>query len=182
MEDFELEHPDLLEHIEREEQFFGHSNIGGGKLDNYTKFLLIPAVKDVTDEVLDKRGSSLHQLLDLIVYRRIESRNDILEKRTEIDNLVKELFNPENLPELNELGNEISDLLNDFFPGSGLVLDWDEIKIPNVPLPAARSKLIEDDFEGDIDKKGHGLQRALLITLLQYLAQIPITPEEIEDR
>lgn len=56
---FEAEHQELLEPIEKEEQFFGPPNIGGGKLDNYTKFLLIPAVKDVSDELSERRGSSL---------------------------------------------------------------------------------------------------------------------------
>lgn len=178
MAEFEINHSDLLEPIEREEQFFGPPNIGGGKLDNYTKFLLIPAVKDVSDELLERRGSSLYQLLDLIVHRRIEARDDIVQKRSDIEAQVKELFDPDNLPELSELGNGISQLLDSFFPGAGLILAWDEVQIPNIPLPSARSRLVEDDFEGDIDKKGHGLQRALLITLLQYLVQIPIFEKE----
>lgn len=170
---FETEHQDLLEPIEKEEQFFGPPNIGGGKLDNYTKCLLIPAIKDVSEELTERRGSSLYQLLDVIVLRKIETREDIARQRTEIEDQIKELFDPSNLPELRELGDDISSLLERFFPGAKLVLDWADVQVPDIKLPTARSKLIEDEFEGDIDKKGHGLQRALLITLLQYLAQIP---------
>ena len=180
MATFERDHPELLEPIEREEQFFGPPNIGGGKLDNYTKFLLIPAVKDVSDEFSERRGSSLYQLLDVIVHRKIETREDIARRRTEIEEQVKELFSPSNLPELREVGEDISQLLESFFPGARLILDWDEVRVPDIPLPTASSRLIEDDFEGDIDKKGHGLQRALLITLLQYLAQIPLAEENVQ--
>lgn len=49
-------------------------------------------------------------------------------------------------------------------------LGWDEVKPPEVALPAAKATLIEDNFEGEITRKGHGLQRALIVTLLQHLA------------
>ena len=171
---FEAEHQDLLEPIEKEEQFFGPPNIGGGKLDNHTRYVLVPAVRDVSDELTERRGSSLSQLLDVIVLRRIESREDIGRRRAEIETQIRELFDPSNLPELRQLGSDISVLLGRFFPGAELVLDWAEVQVPDMSLPTASSRLVEDEFEGDIDKKGHGLQRALLITLLQYLAQIPM--------
>lgn len=180
---FESNHPQLLVPLEKEEQFFGPPNVGGGKLDKYTRFVLVPAVKDVSDELAQKRGSSLYQLLDLIVLRKIESREDIAKKRTEIQNEIKKLYEPDNLPELRLLGSDISTLLARIFPGAQFILDWDDAVVPSLPLPSARSKLVEDDFEGDINKKGHGLQRALLITLLQYLAQlnVPATKQSSEE-
>lgn len=118
--------------------------------------------------------------------RKIELREDIALQRTEIEDQIKKLFDPSNLPEIRDLGADISTLLRRFFPGAELVLDWADVQVPELKLPTASSKLIEDEFEGDIDKKGHGLQRALLITLLQYLAQIPLSditsdPEEAEE-
>jgi len=168
---FESSHPELLVPIQREEQFFGPPNVGGGKLDNYTRFVLIPAVRDVSDELAQRRGSSLYQLLDLIVLRRIEAREDIVAKRLGIQEQIRELYHADNLPELRELGTGISALLGRIFPGAELLLDWDEVKAPDLPLPMARPTLVEDEFRGEISKKGHGLQRALLITLLQFLAQ-----------
>ncbi|MGH2567707.1 MAG: AAA family ATPase, partial [Bacteroidota bacterium] len=47
---FESAHPDLLQLFQKETQFFGPRNIGGGKLDKYTKFVLIPAVRDASSE------------------------------------------------------------------------------------------------------------------------------------
>lgn len=170
MLEYEQEHSDQTQPIEKEEQFFGAKTVGGGKLDNYTKFVLVPAVRELADETSDRKDSSLYQLLDLIVYRQINTRRDIKEFKERIDLEIKKIYATENLKELPLLGESISETLSKLFPGAKLNLNWEEVTPPDFPLPKAIATLIEDDFEGDITKKGHGLQRALIISLLQYLA------------
>lgn len=170
MVEYETAHPELKKPVEREVQFFGPKNIGGGKLDKYTKYVLAPAVREVSDETSDRKDASLYQLLDLIVYRRINARKDIRQFKEETDSAMKELYCSENLKELPSLGESITKTLGNFSPGARLNLDWEEIKPPEFLPPKARATLVEDDFEGDITRKGHGLQRALIITLLQHLA------------
>ena len=176
MAKYEANHPELMESIEREEQFFGPKNIGGGKLDKFTKYVLVPAVREASDEVSGKKGA-IYQILDMIVLRRINDREDIQKFKSEFEERVKKLYSSENLTELPELGKSISQTLEKFAPGSQLNLGWDEVKLPEVPLPAARATLVEDSFEGEITRKGHGLQRALIVTLLQHLAMtVPVEP------
>ena len=170
MATYETAHPDLKQPVEREEQFFGPKNIGGGKLDNYTKFVLVPAVREVSDEISDKKGTSLYQLLDLIVYRQVNAREDIRVFKEKFESELRSLYSSDNLKELPKLGESITETLCKFSPGAKLNLNWEEIKPPELPLPKATATLIDDDFEGDISRKGHGLQRALIITLLQHLA------------
>ena len=187
MAEYEHSHPELMEPIEREEQFFGPKNIGGGKLDKFTKYVLVPAVHEASEEVSGKKGA-IYQILDMIILRKINAREDIQEFKSEFEERVKKLYSSENLTELPELGISISQTLEKFAPGSQLNLGWDEVKLPEVPLPAARATLIEDSFEGEITRKGHGLQRALIVTLLQHLAiAVPVetvsgdsTEEEIK--
>jgi Predicted ATP-dependent endonuclease of the OLD family len=113
----------------------------------------------------------------MIVLRKINARKDIQEFKSEFEESVKKLYSSENLTELPELGASISKTLEKFAPGSLLNLGWDEVKPPEIPLPAAKATLIEDNFEGEISRKGHGLQRALIVTLLQHLATIvPVEP------
>ena len=171
MGQYEANNPQLMKPIEREEQFFGPKNIGGGKLDKYTKYVLVPAVREASDEVTGRRGA-IYQILDMIVLRKINARKDIQEFKLEFEERVKKLYSSENLRELPELGASISRTLEKFAPGSLLNLGWGEVKPPEVPLPAPKATLVEDDFEGEISRKGHGLQRALIVTLLQYLATI----------
>jgi len=176
MTEYEHNHLELMEPIEREEQFFGPRNIGGGKLDKFTKFVLVPAVREASDEVSGKKGA-IYQILDMIVLRKINAREDIQKFKSEFEERVKKLYSSENLTELPELGISISQTLEKFAPGSRLNLGWDEVKPPEVPLPASRATLIEDSFEGEITRKGHGLQRALIVTLLQHLAMtVPVEP------
>ncbi|MCK4543740.1 MAG: ATP-dependent endonuclease [Spirochaetales bacterium] len=176
MTEYEHNHPELMEPIEREEQFFGPKNIGGGKLDKFTKYVLVPAVREASDEVSGRKGA-IYQILDMIVLRKINAREDIQKFKSEFEERVKKLYSSENLTELPELGISISQTLEKFAPGSQLNLGWDEVKLPEVPLPAARATLIEDSFEGEITRKGHGLQRALIVTLLQHLAMtVPVVP------
>jgi len=169
--EYEANHPELRKPIEREEQFFGAKTFGGGKLDKFTKYVLVPAVHEASDEVTGKKGA-IYQILDMIVLRKINARKDIQDFKSEFEERVKTLYSSENLTELPELGASISKTLEKFAPGSELNLRWDEVEPPEVPLPAARATLVEDNFEGEISRKGHGLQRALIVTLLQHLATI----------
>jgi len=169
MIDYENSHPDLCELIEREEQFFGPASIGGGKLDKFTRFVLVPAVRDATDEMTQKKGA-IPQLIDLIVLRKVNSRSDIQEFKKEFEERIKQLYSSQNLSELSTLGTSLTTILQKYSPGAVLNLNWGDVKPPEIPLPTAIATLIEDDFEGDISRKGHGLQRALILTLLQQLA------------
>jgi predicted ATP-dependent endonuclease of OLD family len=169
MEEYEAKHPELLVLVENEHQFFGPTNVGGGKLDNHTKFVMVPAVREVQDEIAGKKGAVL-QLLDMIVRRKVENRQDVIQFRREFEERIKALYSSANLTELPALAEEITKTLNTYAPGVALLLDWAEPSIPMLPLPNASASLQEDGFQTDIRRKGHGLQRALILSLLQYLA------------
>jgi len=179
MTDYEFKYPELTQPKEKIEQFFGSKNIGGGKLDKFTKYVLVPAVREASDETTGKKGV-ISQILDTIVLRKINARKDIREFKSKFDKEARKLFNSENLTELPELGDSISKTLEQFAPGSRLNLGWEEFKPPEVIPPTAKTTLIEDDFEGEINRKGHGLQRSLILVLLQYLATI-VSVEAITD-
>jgi putative ATP-dependent endonuclease of the OLD family len=165
---FESEHRDLAETIEREEQFFGPKEVGGGKLDKFTKFVLVPAARLATGE-MQKKGV-VHELIETIVLRRVNEREDVKALRKEMQERIETVFSQGNLSELSELGTSISTLLGQYSPGAEFRLSWDNAVAPAISLPAARADLVEDDFACPISHAGHGLQRALVLTLLQQLA------------
>lgn len=174
---YEDAHKELLTPVEKEEQFFGVKSVGGGKLDKYTKFVFVPAVREASDEIGGKK-SAVYQLLDMIVYRKINARKDIKDFKNEFEQKINLLYSSDNLTELPELGRSISKTLGVYAPGSSLNLTWVNVKPPEVPMPDSKATLVEDDYEGEITRKGHGLQRALILTLLQHLAVA--VPEPIE--
>lgn len=169
MRRFEEEHPGLTELVRTKVHFFGARNIGGGKLDKYTRFIFLPAVKEASEET-EGRESSINRLLDVLVLREIENRKDIVSFRDEIIQEVVEKYSPENLGGLDEISNSISETLSRYSPGSGLVLKWNEAEPPQIDLPSVTCDVSEDGFEGCVERKGHGLQRALILTLLEHLA------------
>lgn len=176
MAEYEAAHPELLETVEREEQFFGPRQIGGGKLDKFTKFVLVPAVRDAAGE--EERKGVIYELIDMIVLRQVNKREDVKALRKEMRTKIEEVYSAENLTELGELGASISGLLGQYAPGSALRLLWGDPIVPSIPLPKAEADLVEDDFPCPITHAGHGLQRSLILTLLQYLALIEPPAEE----
>ncbi len=94
MQAFEALHPELLQTFESAQQFLGPRNIGGGKLDKFTKFVLIPAVRDAAAET-DRKGVIL-QLIDVLVTRGINKRPDVRKLNEEFEKRVKEVYHPDN--------------------------------------------------------------------------------------
>jgi len=170
MQKYEDEHPELLKDFQREQQFFGPKNVGGGKLDKFTKFVLIPAVRDAAGEI-ERKGAIL-QLIDVLVTRSVNARSDVRDLNIEIEKRVKEVYCVENLTELAALGSMISLLLKQYAPGAELELSFGEIVPPKIMLPPAIASLVEDNFKCPVSHTGHGLQRALIFALLHQLSII----------
>lgn len=168
MATFESNHPALLLPFQSEQQFFGPKNVGGGKLDKFTKFVLIPAVRDATSET-DKKGIIL-QLIDVLVARSVNARADVQKLNAEFEARVKEVYCKENLTELSELAKLITSLLSQYAPGAVLDLDFSDVSPPKITLPTALASLVEDNFKSPIGYTGHGVQRALVLALLQQLS------------
>lgn len=168
MDEYEAAHPERMELIDQETQFFGPRNVGGGKLDKFTKFVLVPAVRDVSAE-LQKRGAIM-QLIDLIVSRSIDTRQDFMEFKQQFEQRARELYGRDNLPELAELGAMVTARLRRYFPGTSLDLNFNDLDPPAIPLPDAVVRISEDDFLVPVTHSGHGLQRALVLALLEQLA------------
>jgi len=176
MAQYESENVELTKPIDRETQFFGPRNVGGGKLDKFTKFVLVPAVKDAASE-MERRGAIV-QLLDLIVIRSISSREDFKKFKSEFEAKAKQLYGKDNLPELAELGRMVTERLKRYSPGAELLVDFEELKPPPIPLPNAIVTLSEDNFKVPVSYSGHGLQRALILALLEELSLTQPKPVE----
>ncbi|MFX0087768.1 MAG: ATP-dependent endonuclease [Candidatus Hodarchaeota archaeon] len=178
MEAFEKNHPELTQPIECLYPFFGAKNVGGGKLDNHTKLVFIPAVHEVIDEV-SGRGGAVQQLIDAIILKKLVNCKEMKKAEEKIQEEVKKLFRTDAFQAIKDLGGELSLILGNYAPGSSMELDWGDLDFPKVGFPSPKVTLIEDEFEGEIDRKGHGLQRALILSLLQYLAMVAHI-EEVE--
>ena len=169
---FESEHPDLLELQDDAYQFFGEKNVGGGKLDNFTQYIYVPAVRDAQQET-GGRGASFSELLELVVMRRVNALPQVVGLREQLRKIVTDIFEPEQVRgHLSILESGINAVLKPFVPSASLSLNWGGEPTVSFETPKVVPALIEDAFSGDISRKGHGLQRALVFALLAHLARI----------
>jgi len=169
LEEWEQNHPKHCKRIPDSGQFFGFEEVGNARLDRFTKFFLVPAVRDASEEATERRGSCLTDLMDLVVRQVLREKPELEEFRTDVHEKYKELMDADKLPELPQLANDLTNILQTYTPDAKVSLEW-IIGEPNVPTPTACASLVEDDYKGEVSKKGHGLQRAFILTLLQHLA------------
>ena len=150
-------------------QFFGFTNVGRAHLEQHTRFIRIPAVRDAQEDAIEKRGSCVTEIMDLVVRSVLSTRKDLADfkERTQAD--YRKIIDPDNLAELRDLERNLSDTLKSYAPDAGVLMDWSEIDDINVPLPQATIKLLEDGYESTVERTGHGLQRAFIVTMLQHL-------------
>ena len=168
--EWEQEHPDQCVRARDDGQFFGFTNIANGKLQKATSFVFIPAVRDAAVDAADSRGAPIAKLMELVVRSAIERKTAVQEFRARMSNEYRALMDPENLPELGNLADEISSTLKTFYSNAAVDLQWRPIEDIEAPPPNAQVALVEDAFRAPVERTGHGLQRAFILSLLQHLA------------
>ncbi|TPN63528.1 ATP-binding cassette domain-containing protein [Mesorhizobium sp. B1-1-1] len=176
---WERAHPGDCELMPDDGQFFGFSNVGRGNLQKSTSFVFIPAVRDASADAVDARGAVVARLMELVVRSAVQRRQDVRSFQERISREYVELVNPERLPELGALSGILTNTLRDFYAEAAVALKWLAPAEFAVPLPSAEVLLDEDGFEGPVDRKGHGLQRAFIVTLLQHLAKASAADAEL---
>ncbi len=170
---WEQSHPERCQRTQDSGQFFGFEAVGNARLERFTKFLLIPAVRDAADDAVEGRGSSLTDLMDLVVRQVLLQKPELEQFRADVREQYRKLMSEDKIPELPQLASNLTKTLQTYTPDAQVGLDW-LIGEPNIPTPTASANLVEDDYKGAVSKKGHGLQRAFILTLLQYLATVRV--------
>lgn len=172
---WEAANPDLCTRARDEGQFFGFVRGAKGFLGRYTQLLYIPAVRDAARDAEEGRGSVLTTLMDLVVRNAIAGRPALLRLKRRSQLLYERAMNPAKIPELVALGNELTGTLRTLVPDASVDLQWKPLDTIALPLPTADIKLVEDGYPSAVERTGHGLQRAFIITMLQHLAMAQVS-------
>jgi len=173
---WESENPDGCSRLRDDGQFFGFTGVGQGYLGRRTRFILVPAVRDATDDATEKRGSCMTEIMDLVVRSVLATRKDVTSFKEETQANYKDILDPSKLPELTALQSQLTDTLRHYAPDTSVSLRWADLAEINIPMPEAEVKLLEDGYESAVQRTGHGLQRAFILTMLQHL----VAAREIE--
>jgi hypothetical protein len=173
---WESEHLDGCSRLRDDGQFFGFTEVGQGYLGRHTRFIRVPAVRDASDDATEKRGSCITEIMDLVVRSVLAARKDVTIFKEETQAKYKDILDPSKLTELTTLQSQLTSTLKHYAPDASVSLRWAELADIKIPMPEAEVKLLEDGYESAIQRTGHGLQRAFILTMLQHL----IAAREIE--
>ncbi len=166
---WEKENPDRCQPYYRAGLFQGPMNIAGGKLKNRTHFVYIPPVREAETDAAGggkatPLGTLIAPLLNAITEQNVEIKGvkqDVAENVSKYKSLI------ENAPEKESLGRSLTAVLQRYDHNAAatvrLTVDGD-MKLPD---PKPRIWLAEDGFEGDVSRKGHGLQRLFTFSILE---------------
>ena len=169
LEAWEAGHPEECE-LERDDgKFFGFSGVGPGNLARHTKFIRIPAVRDALEDAIEKRGSCVTEIMDTLVRDRLATRPEIATFREEVSKNYGAVFRPSSCKELKALQTELTETMRQYAPNAAIALDWTGLENYEPPMPTAEVRVAEDGFEAAIERAGHGVQRAFIMTMLQHL-------------
>lgn len=167
---FELANQDRCDRVREETQFFGYPRVGGGRLDEFTQFRLVPAVRDACDDATEARGSAISVLMDTVVRTVLDQREDIAGLRDRTRQEYDQIIAAATAVELDDLQRALTATLASYAPEATVSLVWRPGEGVEIRPPTADVRLVEDGYEAPVASTGHGLQRAFILTLLEHLA------------
>lgn len=159
---WETEHPEQCEIGPVPFAFSGSSK---EQLIPSTRVVYVPAVQDASESFAGAR-SPLQQMLAALVYPRFEMDEEFVRLQDHVREEYDRLFPQDGTPELVGLAHRITGALDTFCPGASVKLGWG-IYEADLRVPPVRPAIVEDGVPTDVEHKGHGLQRALIIAMLQ---------------
>lgn len=171
LRDYEAARPEDCELIQSEDQFYGFSK-GANRLAKHIQWVYVPAVKDATSEQVEARNSALGKLLARTVRSKTNFDETVKTLRAGMQQQYQDLLD-ENQHVLDDISAALQTRLSEWaHPDARLRLHWkqDPDKSVRVEEPWAHILAGEGEFEGELARFGHGLQRSYLLALLQELA------------
>ena len=171
LRNFEAARPDECELIPSEDQFYGFSK-GANRLAKHVQWVYVPAVKDATSEQVEARNSALGKLLARTVRSQTNFNETIKKLRVQMKQQYQELLDG-NQNVLDNISSALQLRIAEWaHPDARLRLQWkqDTEKSVRIEEPWAHILAGEGEFEGELARFGHGLQRSYLLALLQELA------------
>jgi len=172
LEDWELSNRDKCKRIRDDGQFFGFQNVGTHRLEKYTKFIQIPAVQEAGEEGVEQRGSIFEEMMEIVVKSTLATNEEIARLEMETQQKYEKLIDPSKNKNLQDLEKNLTKTLFYYVPDSEVKIQWIEEKGVTLNVPRAYVTLKEGGYHNTVDRCGHGLQRAYILSLFQQLALI----------
>ncbi|WGM88525.1 MAG: AAA family ATPase [Candidatus Bathyarchaeum tardum] len=153
-------------------QFFGFQNVGMHRLEKFTKFIMIPAVQEAGEEGVENTGSIFEQIMDVVVKSTLAQNQKLVKLEEVTQRRYARIIDSSKNKELKGLEKDLTSNLSIFVPDSEVNIKWIEGRGVTLHVPRAYVTLREGGYHNTVDRCGHGLQRAYILSLFQQLAVI----------
>lgn len=170
LENWESEHPEVLE-TDRVGSFRGFKEVAVTQLKERTEYIFVRAVQDANEEFQQSRTSPVKLLVDTIARQTIENNADFQDFMKMANEKIADFTNPAKVPVLAEISGELTKILAGYYRDSSISTTWKPIEQIQPAFPSSELEVKDNDFVTNIDGVGHGLQRAIILTILQYVAE-----------
>jgi predicted ATP-dependent endonuclease of OLD family len=161
--------------------FLGAKNVAKG---SFGDVYFIPSIKKASEELSPKGNSVFAQLYARVIQKMSESNETFIQAKQKIKELTEILNKQKTDGSINtERPSDLSSL--ETLIGSELE-SWNttidiQIAPPNVDdiFKLGATVIVDDGIKTDIDRKGHGLQRALIFALIKAWSNLTHQNEEL---
>lgn len=172
----ELNLHDTLE----ETPFLGTKNVGGGVLPD---FYLVPAVRDVSDETKVRSSTIFGRLLQRAISEMTKRDERFIDVLNRLETLIAEInerpdVRDDEKSDIAILESRIKDELKMW--GVSVTIHVDPPEVDKI-FEMGTQLYLDDGLETQVEKKGHGLQRAVIFALLRAWSRTIRVAKEQED-
>lgn len=159
----------ILSRILEEGPFLGQKNVGGGVLPD---FYLVPAVRDLTDEIKVKTTTTFGRLLNRAVREMAERDPRFIAARKQLEEVVQSLNIRDDKDQENNQLAHLEKSIEEELRTWGVKVNI-EITAPELErlFELGTDIHLNDGIKTTADRKGHGLQRAMMFALLRAWAK-----------
>lgn len=168
MATWEADHVDQLEDVPEtiETNFFGFNS--GGKMSQLFCFVLVTADLRASEESLDAKASVLGKIIERGIDRTSadEEISDIVGKSRAAQQAVYDKTFAEPLADIKK---SLDTAIAAYSPGRAVMVKPKQVDL-KAPRTSFEVSILDGATETPVERQGHGFQRTLLISALQYLA------------
>jgi hypothetical protein len=157
--------------FEKVRGFFGARNVANGKLKKKTALRLVPAVKETLEEATDAKRSPVIGLLSEIVRQTFENKAELRDFLSVTNTRLAELTDPSAIPQLAGISDRLTSTVRRYYSDTDLIADLNPAEEIAVTFPSPVISVLHRGLKVDVGSVGHGLQRAIFFSLVQFLAE-----------
>jgi putative ATP-dependent endonuclease of OLD family len=137
-------------------------------LEEAFRVVHVEAVSNLVDVVGD-RNSVLSTLINDMLWPDVLAKPELIALQEQINAAYRSIFPADDESDLAKAGALVTASLQQFAPGTELGIAWNEASAPKIAPPRYHAVVTEDGVAGDITRKGHGVQRAVIVAILNAM-------------